>query len=107
MNRPPFELSPINEQLSTGLFSPSSRLAARRPLVVAPGRSFGSALDFQPVPEPPLNPLFETAESALEKVRLEKAPLCFPTLSIMTIELPDSTNSTFFPTFSLLYSQDT
>ena len=26
-----------------------------------------AALDFQPIPEPPLNPLFETAQSALEK----------------------------------------
>ena len=46
----------------------TSRLAAAalRP-AATPARAFGSSLDFQPIPDPPLNPLFETAQSALEK----------------------------------------
>ena len=42
-----------------------SRLAVLRAPTPAQARAF--SIDFEPIPEPPLNPLFETAQSALEK----------------------------------------
>lgn len=42
-----------------------SRLAVLRAPAPAQARAF--SIDFEPIPEPPLNPLFETAQSALEK----------------------------------------
>jgi len=40
------------------------RVAAR---VVTPMQARAFSVDFEPIPEPPLSPLFETAQSALEK----------------------------------------
>ena len=44
-----------------------SAAAVRSGLLINARRAWSTSLDFQPIPDPPLNPLFETAQSALEK----------------------------------------